>query len=126
MKIITAPVKSYIRKWAGKKSPIEMAVDLDVSKSLIVAHASRMNISLQKKDIIKSNKHIDKIITQHYKEMTPREMAALANVGIHRIRYRGYRRGIEFLREVAPPEKKFIKKGNSLLFDETHHENWLI
>lgn len=126
MKVLIVGVRKYIRKWAGKKTPIEMAIDLKVSKSCVVSHANAMKRSLVLKEIIEENKKIDKLINEYGATKTVREMCLIGNVKPYQVRSRGYKRGIVFKKEKEPVKPKLEVQNKRHLFNETKHENWLI
>lgn len=123
-KIINTEIMDYVRQWAGKKTSVDMADDLDVNKSTIKKYAEMMGISLVLHEKIERYELIDSLIDKHYQDKSVREIAKLAGVKMARVRYRGLVKGVEFLREVAPPKMVVVEEGE--FFNEGARTNWLL
>lgn len=121
-------VPAYIREWAGKKTALEMAMDLDISKSTIVSHAIALDISLVLDSVAEENRKIDEAIKKYADSKTVPEIARLINVPHHRIRSRGYWRGIKFKSTYTTLTKSKSDKieSSEVYFREHSRKNWLI
>lgn len=121
-------VHEYLKQWAGKKTADEMSIDLEISKSTIVSHAIRNGISLVLDCVKEENKKIDDAIAKYADSKTVPEIARLINVPHHRIRSRGYWRGIKF-KSYYKTEIKSVKEKNQVAeqyFNEHSRKDWFI
>lgn len=119
-------ILDYLNQYAGYKTPVEMAIELGISKNALICRANKWKISLKIKSKVESIKNVNNLIDQYHKIKSVNEIAELAGVPPYIIRVRGRTRGIKFFSYKPQYQKVENDESNNLYFNEDARENWLI
>lgn len=117
-------VMDYIKKWAGKKTTYEIAIDLDKSFSTIRNNAAALGISLLITENVKKTEQIKAAVKEHHSEKTLSEIAKMLNASPGTVKYHGTMQGLEFKQFDRPSKKRVLEEGE--YFNESQRSNWLI
>jgi transposase len=117
-----------LEKYAGDKSPMEIASELGVSKSTIIKRANEYGISLKLKWKVELDKKINETVTKYHKTKTVKQIAEMCGAKTQLIRERGRLLGITFYstirRGTSLSTKKLLPKDG--YFNESEYQNWLL
>lgn len=117
-------VMDYIKKWAGKKTTYEIAIDLDKSFSTIRNNAAALGISLLITENVKKTEQIKAAVKQHHSQKTLSEIAKMLNASPGTVKYHGTMQGLEFKQFDRPVKQRQVLE--SEYFNEGSRTNWLI
>lgn len=123
MIITQVQLQRYIKRWAGRKTRLEMEDETGVSGSHIINTAIALGLSLKLKEDVKRLEMTIKAIQEHKDTLTCSEIAGKIGVVPSSVFYHARKLGIELRK---PNQKKVVVASNNGLFNYRERSNWLI